>query len=221
MISHPPLGSSPGKNSAKLRERLSFAAILLGGILVAWLRITDFAAMRQYGWAFYAAIAIFPSFAIGVGPRSYRIVGVLLLVGIALFGFHEFQRYERGSRLELHEERSESKPKIRRRFSLKLLDRLAAIQAAGSDPIAAAESPEQLRFLKAYLAVLDEERLKLKGEPHPQDTAFPWMESLRRCGIVFPEGTSVRLLPVDPPLQVISDPATMKQIEALMDLKAE
>jgi len=89
----------------------------------------------------------------------------------------------------------------------------------GENPLKEAATKDQRRFVRAYLAVKDEDSRRPKEAQKWHDITFPWMEALRRCGIDFPEGTTVRWLYTFPPLLVTHTPETIKRIEKLMDLK--
>jgi hypothetical protein len=83
----------------------------------------------------------------------------------------------------------------------------------------AAKTEDQLRFAEAYTALQkEEEARRLKDKQHSWNPDL-FMDALRRCGIEFPKGTTVRWLPTYPPLLVTHTPEAMKRIEALMDLK--
>jgi hypothetical protein len=94
-----------------------------------------------------------------------------------------------------------------------LLYAAAAAQSHGGDPIAEAKTTEQRRFLTEYYRVLREDKNAIQG-----DRAYLFMEPLRRCGIAFPEGTSVTWLPIYPPLRVVHTREAAKQIEKYMRL---
>jgi hypothetical protein len=103
-----------------------------------------------------------------------------------------------------------------------LVYRMGQIGFSGGDLMDAAKNNDQRRFLKAYIAVCDEERRKPKEDQRWRILeAFPWMEALRRCGIEFPEGTRARWIPIHQPFLVTHTAETMKRIEALMDLTLE
>jgi hypothetical protein len=108
---------------------------------------------------------------------------------------------------------------VTRIYYPELLYRMGPIEGAHGDPMEAAKTDDQRRFVKAYLAVRDEDRRKPVEQQQWRDTSFPWVEALRRCGIQFPEGATVRWLPIAPPLLVTHTPETMKRIGALMDLQ--
>ena len=104
-------------------------------------------------------------------------------------------------------------PFVTRIYRPTLLYAAAATQSTGGNPLTEAKTPEQRRFLTEYYRVLHEDR-----EAVLRDRTYLFMEPLRRCGIAFPEGTSVLWLPIYPPLRVVHTPAATKQIVRYMGL---
>ena len=100
-----------------------------------------------------------------------------------------------------------------------LIYRTSPIKVSEGNLLEAARTKDQRRFGAAYVAVFDEDRRKPKEDQQWRDPTFPWVAALRRCGIAFPEGTTVRWLPTYPPLLVTHTPAVISRIESLMDLK--
>jgi len=106
-----------------------------------------------------------------------------------------------------------AEPFITHIYKPHLLYAAATAHSAGQDPIAEAKTPKQRRFLTEYYRVLRDDMDAVR-----RDRGYQFMEPLRRCGIKFPEGTSVLWLPTYPPLRVVHTAAATKQIETYMGL---
>jgi hypothetical protein len=98
-------------------------------------------------------------------------------------------------------------------YKPQLLMDAAAAAAHQQDPVTEGKTPEQRQFLTEYYKILQEPDL-LNKPP-----TYQFIESLRRCGVVFPEGARVAWLPFNPPLLVIHTPAGTRQIEKFMGLE--
>ena len=107
------------------------------------------------------------------------------------------------------EPRKESPSFLSRSFIPTLMRAAQVAKGNGQDPLAEAKTAEQRRFLIEYFRVLDR---------HEVNDRMFYMEPLRRCGILFPEGTMVILIPHSGNLLVVHTPAGMKQIESYMGL---
>lgn len=103
----------------------------------------------------------------------------------------------------------ESQSFLSRSFTPTLMRAAQSAKANGEDPLALAKTAEQRRFLIEYFRVLDR---------HEVNDRMFYMEPLRRCGILFPEGTKVILIPHTGNLLVVHSAAGMKQIESYMGL---
>ena len=104
---------------------------------------------------------------------------------------------------------------IKRAYRDKILLFAGLAEQAGKDPILEGETPEERQFLRAYYEVKREELAKKSHYNYNHIL----MESLRRCGVSFPEGTTVLYIPVDPPLHIIQTKEGLTKIEKLMGLK--
>ncbi len=102
---------------------------------------------------------------------------------------------------------------VERLFDAPMLREAGRSRVFGDDPLAAAKTAEQRQFLTEYGRVEREQPYAWR-----RDQRYPIMEPLRRCGIGFPEGTTVVWLLNTNYLRVIHTPATMKQIEMYMGL---
>jgi hypothetical protein len=99
-------------------------------------------------------------------------------------------------------------------YKPRMLFAALAARASKEDPLVVATTPEQRQFLAEYFKIQDDPALFRQGP------AYLITESLRRCGIAFPEGTKIQwLVAGSPPLIVLPKPGTIRKIEKYMGLE--